>query len=119
MKAHSANMINSIALIIIGLWDYLATQTLASTNMITVAGGLLLLFFYDGIKREDKVTAHIVVIITLFVFLSLIKPFDEALQDSAAGASIRYLVMMLTSLLAIVYFIKSFIDARRGRKLST
>ena len=118
MKAHAANMINSIALIIIGLWDYLATQTLASTNMIPVAGGLLLLIFYDGVKREDKVTAHIAVIITLFVFLSLIKPFDEVLQDGEAGATIRYLVMLLTSLLAIVYFVKSFIDARKGRKLS-
>jgi uncharacterized membrane protein len=119
MKAHSANIINAIALMILGLWDYLATQTLASTNMIPVAGGLLLLLFYDGIKREDKVTAHIVVIITLLVFLSLIKPFTEALGDSATGATIRFLLMMLTSLLAIVYFIKSFIDARKGRKLST
>lgn len=118
MKAHAANMINSTALITIGLWDYLATQTLASTNMIPVAGGLFLLIFYDGVKREDKVTAHIVVIITLFVFLSLIKPFDEALQDSETGATIRYLVMLLTSLLAIVYFVKSFIDARKDRKLN-
>ena len=118
MKAHAANMINSIALIVIGLWDYLATQTLASNNMIPVAGGLLLLIFYDGVKREDKVTAHIAVIITLFVFLSLIKPFDEALHDGEAGATIRYLVMLLSSLLAIAYFVKSFIDARKGRKLS-
>lgn len=118
MKAHAANMINSIALIIIGLWDYLATQTLASTNMIPVAGGLLLLFFYDGIKREDKVTAHIAVVVTLFVLLSLIIPFAETLKDGEAISTIRYLVMILTSLLAIVYFVKSFIDARRDRKLS-
>lgn len=119
MKAHSANMINSIALVVLGLWDYLAMQTLASTNMIPVTGGILLLLFYDGVKREDKITAHIAVIITLLVFLSLIKPFVEAAEGSEIGAAIRYIIMLLTGLLAMVYFVKSFIDARKGRKVST
>lgn len=119
MKAHSANMINSITLIVIGLWDYLAIQELVSTNMIPVSAGILLLLFYDGVKREDKIVAHIAVVITLLVFLSLIKPFADAIQRGKTEILIRNLIMIITELLAMVYFVKSFIDARKGPKLST
>ncbi len=89
MKAHSATLINSVALVIIGLWDYLTLQSLASTNMVPVAAGIILLFLYNGVKREDKIIAHIAVVITLLVFLSLIKPFVEAIESSDVSSLVR------------------------------
>ena len=115
MKAYSANLINSIALVVVGLWDYVATQTLSSSNMVPVAAGIILLFLYNGVKREDKIIAHIAVTITLLVFLSLIKPFVEAVEDIDVTLIIRNLILILTGILAMVYFVKSFIDARRYR----
>jgi hypothetical protein len=115
MKAHSANLINSIALVVIGLWDYVAAQALSSSNMIPVAAGIILLFLYIGVKKEDKIIAHIAVVITLLVILSLIKPFVEAIESSDISLLIRNLILILTGILAMVYFVKSFIDARRNR----
>lgn len=115
MKAHSASLINSIALIVVGLWDYIAIQEFASTNLIPVAAGVLLIFFYAGIKREDKIIAHIAVIITLFVFISLIMPLIHAVERGKIAMLIRNLILILTELFALAYFIKSFIDARRNR----
>ncbi|MBE0650375.1 MAG: hypothetical protein IH595_05995 [Bacteroidales bacterium] len=115
MKAHSASLINSVALVVIGLWDYIASQILSSTNMVPVAAGIILLFLYNGIKKEDKIIAHIAVVITLLVFLSLIKPFAEAVETNDKTVLIQNLILMLTGLLSIVYFVKSFIDARKNR----
>jgi len=115
MKAHSANLINSVALVFIGLWDYIATQTLSSTNMVPIAAGIMLLFLYNGVKREDKITAHIAVVITLLAFLSLIKPLIDGVETSNMNVIIRNLILMLTGLLAMAYFVKSFIDARRNK----
>lgn len=115
MKAHSANLINSISLVMIGFWDYAAVRGLASSNLIPVAAGVILLFLYAGLKREDKIIAHIAVAITLLVVLSLIKPLIDALKGGNIALLIRNLILILTGLLAQAYFVKSFIDARRNR----
>lgn len=115
MKAHSASLINSIALIVVGLWDYIAIQEFASTNLIPVASGVVLLFLYTGIKREDKIIAHIAVIITLFAFISLITPLIHAVDRGKIAMLIRNLILIVTELLAMAYFVKSFVDARRNR----
>lgn len=116
MKAHSANLINSISLVIIGLWDFVAIGGVASSNLIPVVAGVILLFLYAGIKKEDKIIAHIAVVITLLVVLSLIKPLIESIEGGNITPLIRSLILILTGLLAMAYFVKSFVDARRNRK---
>lgn len=119
MKAYSASLINSAALVVIGLWDYVATQSLSSTNMILVAAGIILLFLYNGIKREDKIVAHIAVVVTLLAVLSLIKPIIEAIEGGETMLLVRNLIILFTGMLALVYFVKSFIDARRNPKTNS
>jgi hypothetical protein len=58
-----------------------------------------------------------VVILTLLVFIALFKPLTGSIARSKTGAIIRVLVMIVTNLIALVIYIKSFIDVRRNRKL--
>ncbi len=113
MKAHQANLFNSITLIVIGAWGAAATSLNSMTALIPVVGGILLLLCQNGVKNENKTIAHIAVVLTLILVVGLVKPFSSALSDGDNLGALRTGVMILTGLLALGAFIKSFIDARK------
>ena len=57
MNSLKANILNSICLIGIGLWGYLESSS--GTAIIPVVFGCALLFCAPGLKKENKVIAHI------------------------------------------------------------
>jgi len=115
MNAYTAHLINSIALILMGGWGFYATS--AKTALIPVLFGVVLLSLSNGVKMQNKAIAHVVVVITLLVLGSLVaKPLISALKDGDTLGTIRVGIMVLTSLIALIFFIKSFIDARKAKK---
>ena len=70
MKTYQANLLNSIVLIIIGLWGYF--EVVSPTALIPVFFGLVLLLCNGGVKKENKVIAHIVVLLTLLLLVALV-----------------------------------------------
>jgi len=115
MKAHTASLINALILIGFGLWAYLGSETPSKTALIPVGFGLVILSLYKGVKKEDKVVAHIAVLLTLLVLGGLVKPLLGALERGDGLAIIRVLVMIGSTVAALFFFIKSFVDVRRAR----
>lgn len=115
MKAHIASLINAITLIILGIWSYFSSDTPSFTALIPVFVGVTLLLTYNGLKKENKAIAHVAVLLTLLLFIALFKPLSGAIARNDTAGLIRVAVMLLTTLLALIYFVKSFIDARRAR----
>jgi fatty acid desaturase len=115
MKAHTASLLNAILLITLSLWGYFSSDSPSFTALIPTIIGAILLFLNKGVKNENKVIAHIAVLLTLLVLFGLIKPLMGALDRDDNLALIRVVVMMLSTVLAMVFFVKSFIDARKNR----
>lgn len=115
MKAHTASLINAVILIGFGLWAYLGSETPSKTALIPVGFGAVLLSLYIGVKKENKVVAHIAVLLTLLILGGLVKPLTAALGREDGLAIARVSVMILSTVVALVFFIKSFIDVRRAR----
>lgn len=113
MKPFIASLINAITLIILGLWSYFGSDDPSFTALIPVIVGVVLLVASPGLKKENKTIAHIVVVLTLLLFVSLFKPLSGVLQRNDTLGIIRVVIMQLTTLLAIITFIQSFIKARR------
>lgn len=117
MKAHTASLINALILIGFGLWAYFGSETPSKTALIPVIFGVVILSLYKGIKKEDKIVAHIAVLLTLLILIALgMKPLPAAIDRGDGVAVMRVVVMMVSTLVALVFFIKSFIDVRRARK---
>lgn len=116
MKAHIASLINSISLVVLGLWGYLASDTPSMTALIPVIFGAILLACYPGVKKENKVIAHVAVVLTLLILFGLVMPLRGAIGRGDGAAIARVAVMLITTILAMVYFVKSFIDARKARE---
>lgn len=115
MNAATANAINSIALIGMGLWGYFATK--GPTAFIPVGFGVVLLAMMPGIAKHNKTIAHIAVTLTLLCLIAIAAmPFPKALMSGDTMKILRSGVMVLTCAFAMVMFIKSFIDARKARE---
>ncbi len=115
MNAHIATLINAGAMILLGAWGYLGSTTPSPTALIPVFLGVLLLVLSQGVKAESKAQAHAAVIITLLGFIALFKPFFGAINRDDSAAMLRIGIMLLTNLVALVFFIRSFIAAKKAR----
>ena len=115
MKVYLISMINALVLILFGLWGYWGSETPSPTALIPVLGGALLLTLFKGVKSGNKAVAHVAVTVTLILLIGLVKPLTGALGRSDTGAIVRVAVMIISCTVAMVYFIRSFINVRRAR----
>tara|TARA_B100000929_G_C15170952_1_gene305147 strand:+ start:149 stop:493 length:345 start_codon:yes stop_codon:yes gene_type:complete len=114
MNSTNANYLNSICLIVIGTWGYLDVSS--PTALIPVGFGVALFLCSSGIKNENKIIAHIAVLLTLVILLSLAGMRLPKSIDQGGIGLIRVLLMIGTSALSMLYFIKSFIANRKANK---
>ena len=115
MNTYTANILNALVLITMGLWGYLSSETPSATALIPVIFGVIFILMSQGLKKKNKIISHVIVILTLMVLVSLFKPLSGALQRDDTMASIRVGLMILTSIIAMIFFIKNFIDARKSK----
>ena len=114
MKPHKISFVNAITLISFGLWGYIDVDY-SPTALIPVIFGVIILILNPGLKRENKVIAHIVVLLTFLILGGLVKPLMSTLESSNTMGITRVTLMMLSTLMALIVFIKSFI-ANRSKK---
>lgn len=116
MKPFQANLVNAAVLIILGLWGYLGSETPSPTALIPVGFGVIFALATPPFKKENKVVAHIIVLLTLLIIIALFMPLRGALGRGDTIAAARVGIMIATSIVAMVIYIKSFIDARKARE---
>ena len=116
MKAHTVSLINALVLIALSSWGYFSSETPSVTAHIPTIIGVFLLVCNKGVKTENKVIAHIAVVLTLLVLIGLIKPLSGTIARGDMIALGRVVVMLLTTIWALVAFVQSFIAARKSRE---
>ncbi|MCY4161059.1 MAG: hypothetical protein OXE77_04250 [Flavobacteriaceae bacterium] len=114
MKPHIASLINAISLIVLSLWAYFASTSPSLTALIPTVVGVILLCCNRGLKKQNKVIAHVVVVLTFLIIIGLIRPLMGALNENKILGIFRVGLMILSSVVALITFINSFIKARRG-----
>ena len=113
MDSFKANVINSLSLMFIGLWGYL--EVVSPTALIPVIFGVILLLCTNGLKKQNKLIAHIAVLLTLVILVALIFMRLPKSLDSGGIGLIRVIIMILTSIFSMIYFVKSFIANRKNK----
>ena len=99
-----------------GSWSYLINESRPITALIPVFIGLCLLLVNKRVKNEDKLGAHLAVLLTLLIIIGLLKPLIGSFEKENYQAIFRITLMEVTSILALISFIKSFIETRKNRK---
>ncbi len=115
MKPHVANIALAILLIAISAWGYLSSETPSMTALIPGFFGIIFLALSGPFKKENKVVAHIIVVLTLLLVISLFMPLRGAIGRSDSMATARVGIMLAAGVFALVTYIRSFINARKER----
>ena len=113
MNVGNANLLNAVTLVGLGFWGYKVSGS--NTALIPVAFGIILLVLTNSIRNHNKAVAHAGVVLTLLILIALIgMRLPKSLEAGGPGLY-RVLAMIATGLIAMFYFIKSFIDARKAK----
>lgn len=115
MKPYIVNALNGVTLIALSLWAYSAAEDPSPTAFIPAGFGVVFLVLTSGVKNENKIVAHVVVLLTLLVIIALAMPLKGAIERGDTIAVVRVAIMEVTSILAMISFIRSFIEARKAR----
>ena len=109
------NLINSIALISMSVWGYIDTNSF--TALIPAVFGVILLLLGTMLTNEKlvKLSAHLVVLFTLFILVALVVQVLPGVVERGGIGLIRVILMISTSAIAMIVFIKSFINNRESR----
>ena len=113
MKANTISLINSIVLISMGLWGYFESDSRPLTALIPVIVGVILLLINSGVRKQNKIAAHVAVLLTLLIIIGLVKPLLGTFDRGNTVGILRVSAMVVSSLWAMIIFIKSFISARK------
>jgi len=113
---YQVSAINAISLIIIGLFGYFQSQTPSPTAFIPVIFGVILLALNSGVKSQNKIIAHVAVTATLVILIGLLMPLKSAISKDDIFAALRVSFMLLTTIIALISFIQSFIQARKEKE---
>jgi len=113
MKPHKISLIHAIALVALGSFGAMSSESM--TAWIPTVFGVLLLACNRGVKNENKVLAHVAVLLTLLIVIGLVKPLQGALGREDMAAAARVATMLGLSVVALVTFVKSFMDARKKK----
>ena len=116
MKPYIINAVNGLALVTLSLFAYMSSANPSPTAFIPAGFGIILLACTPGVKTENKIVAHIAVLVTLFCIGGLVMALRGAINRESTAGIIRVSIMLTTSAAAMVIFIKSFIDARKARE---
>ena len=114
MKPHKISFVNAITLISFGLWGYIDVDY-SPTALIPVIFGIIILILNPGLKRENKVVAHIVVLLTFLILGGLVKPLMSTLESGNTMGITRVDLIMFTPHKALIVIKKIFI-ANRSKK---
>ena len=116
MNASNANMLNALVLVVMGMWGVNTVGLENSpTPIIPVVIGIILFICTGFIRNHHKIVSHIAVVLTLMILVALSMPFYKAIGKGNTLGMIRMGAMMLTSLIAFIFFIKSFREARLAK----
>lgn len=111
MKPEQANLLNSLTLISLGLWGYFDVNS--PTALIPVFFGVILFLCNNGLKNDNKIIAHVAVFLTLLLLIALVGMRLPKSLDTGGVGLYRVVGMILTSGLAMLVFVKNFIENRK------
>jgi hypothetical protein len=116
MKPYLYNVVNAIVLISLGSWSYFTSEHPSVTALIPVFAGIILIGISPGLKKGKGLPAHIAAGLTFILLIAFIKPLSGAIKRSDGIGIARVTIMMITSFVTMIIFVKSFIEARKLRE---
>ncbi|MFT3947532.1 MAG: hypothetical protein QM763_11240 [Agriterribacter sp.] len=119
MKPITANYLNAIILIAAGIYGYFLLplspdEKRSATALIPAFSGIVLLMLGFIWPSKQRVAAHIAAVLVLVLLIMCLMRFFKI--DEWGAKKYIFLICILSNLIALIIFIRSFITARLLKK---
>ena len=111
LNPKKATLFSIATLVFISLMSYMITSS--PTALIPFIFSILIGICYSLYDRNNKVFAHIILVLLLLVLVALFMPLNKRIDANDLWGIIRISTMQLACLYTIACFVKSFIEARK------
>tara|TARA_B100000676_G_scaffold264019_1_gene276122 strand:- start:65 stop:412 length:348 start_codon:yes stop_codon:yes gene_type:complete len=113
MNPKKATSMTAIVLILVGILSYFAKSS--PTALIPVFFGVLMGICYMLYDKNNKLFAHIILVLMLVVFIALFMPLNKRIDAGDFNGILRVGIMQLVTLYSMACFVVSFIKARQEK----
>ncbi len=113
MNPLTINYLNGFVLIAAGLYGYFTILPQSPTALIPAFAGIIFVILGLLWKKSPKVVAHIAVVLALIMFAMCIWRFTKI--DVWNAPKYIFTICIASNLLALIVFIKSFVNARKEK----
>lgn len=114
MNPFVATVILTVVLFAMSAWGYFGSDTPSTTALIPAGFGLMFGLCSFGVKKENKIVAHITVVLVVLTTLALLVPLFGSIGRGDMAAVARVSIMLLALVGTFVVYVRSFIDARKN-----
>ncbi|MEM6365794.1 MAG: hypothetical protein AAF745_15300 [Planctomycetota bacterium] len=115
MNPANVSLLHALVLIGVGLAGYFTSESPSLTAFIPVVFGAVILACNPGLRKNNKIIAHVAVGLTLVILLSLGMPLKGAISRGETAPIARVTLMLVVTMFSLVVFIRSFIALRKSR----
>ena len=117
MKSEQAAFINSIILILVGFWAYVANDFKIHTLIVPLGAGLLFLILSKFLKNENRGLILFMMSITLVLFIAFMVPFKRNAEQSDYMGMLRIAIEMFACALAFIVYLRQLIQLKKAQTL--
>lgn len=120
-KIYRVTLIYSILIIITGITGLMARYFEQGdwqfTSLIPAGFGIILLLMVPGMKKHNRMIAHLVVLLTFFLSIMVLVMLVKNLGEGSGlnRKVILFIIILAASAWALSMYIASFITARKNR----
>jgi uncharacterized membrane protein (UPF0136 family) len=115
MKSQQAAFINSIVLIVVGFWGYVANHFLMHTLIVPLGAGILFMILSKFLKNENKGLIQFMMIITLALFFAFIVPFQRNMEQADLMGMLRLAIEMAACAFAFIVYLRHLIQLNKAQ----
>ena len=119
MSPQRANLINSLVLLIIGLWGFGASGWGSTTALIAPSFGVLFLILMPFFNKGNKTVIYAVMVLTLILMIALLRPLTREMGQNDYQGVLRVATMMFSCITTTVVYYRNFLyggDINLGKK---
>jgi hypothetical protein len=109
MQPFIATVFLAVILIAMSAWGFLSSDNPSFTALIPAAFGVVLAACSLGVKKDNKVVAHVAVLLVVLLIVALFMPLKGAIGRGDTLAVVRVSTMLVASVGTLAVYILSFV----------
>jgi hypothetical protein len=107
MKSNQAALMNSIVLLVVGAWGFVANHFMVHTAIVPLGAGLLFLVLSKFLSNGQKGLLILMMVLSLSLFIAFMVPFKRNAEQGDVFGMLRLGIEMIACAIAFIVYLRN------------